>query len=235
MHIALASDAANQAFAPEPFTLFYQRSLYQSMRNLAGRVFQAADAGNVSDAIRAGVADLRKLEDRLLARFQALIEHPIDAQRIRCHGDYHLGQLLFTGNDFFIADFEGEPIRPLSERRLKRSALRDVAGMLRSFHYAAFSDVFASADRSPLSLDRETARGWADYWYARVAATFLNGYLEPVRAAAVLPSDHGDLATLLDACTLEKAVYELGYELNNRPGWAGVPLHGLLEMLREDG
>jgi maltose alpha-D-glucosyltransferase / alpha-amylase len=168
----------------------------------------------------------------VLRRFRRIIEEKVNGSRIRVHGDLHLGQVLYTGNDFFITDFEGEPIRPLTERRLKRSPLRDVAGMLRSFHYAAYATVMEQQERSRVSdEDRAVLERWARCWYAYVSAAFLNGYLSVMGDSPVLPSDRAELAKLLDVYLLEKAIYELGYELGNRPGWAAIPLHGLLQLL----
>ena len=236
MHVALAGEPDESAFAPEPFTLFYQRSLYQSMRNLTGRVMQLLGARSdlIPESVRAESRELLALEGTLLARFRRIIERKVDGLRIRCHGDYHLGQVLFTGKDFIITDFEGEPIRPLSERRLKRSPLRDVAGMLRSFHYAAFSSLMRDPrpPGSPMELELET---WAQAWYGIVAAEYLRRYLEVAKDAPFLPRQDEQLALLLDAYLLEKAVYELGYELNNRPDWTIIPLRGLLELLKQSG
>jgi maltose alpha-D-glucosyltransferase/alpha-amylase len=204
------------------------------MRNLSGRVLQtlAARIDTLPADVQADARELVGLEAELLGRFRRIIARKMRGLRIRCHGDYHLGQVLFTGNDFVITDFEGEPIRPLSERRMKRSPLRDVAGMLRSFHYAAYSaprqEPGAIAVRG--AADQE---GWVRAWYARVSATFLRAYLHATADAPFLPTDDDELGLLLDAYVLEKAVYELGYELNNRPDWAIIPVRGVLEMLHQ--
>jgi maltose alpha-D-glucosyltransferase / alpha-amylase len=236
MHLALAGGRGDAAFAPEPFTIFYQRSVYQNMRNLTGRVLQRLDRarGSLPHAVAEPAADLVGREQELLRRFQRVIDDKLGGQRIRVHGDYHLGQVLFTGKDFIITDFEGEPIRPLSERRMKRSPLRDVAGMLRSFHYAVYAGLFGRGEGSGIrALDRPGLEPWANFWYASVAATFLRAYFETAGAAAFLPGDREQRILLLDAFTLEKAVYELGYELDNRPEWAVIPLRGLLQLLHE--
>ena len=152
--------------------------------------------------------------------------------RIRCHGDYHLGQVLYTGRDIAIIDFEGEPGRPLSQRRLKRSALTDVAGMLRSFHYAASGSLFRT--KSSGSVRPEDAAGldvWARHWYLWVSATFLRGYREATLDADFLPTSDEEWAVLLDALLLQKAFYELTYELNNRPDWVSIPLQGILSLV----
>ena len=158
--------------------------------------------------------------------------------RIRTHGDYHLGQVLYTGRDFVVLDFEGEPARPLSERRLKRSALRDVAGMLRSFQYAVHAALAEATRRGavPEGARRELER-WLAAWERWAGAAFLGAYLRRARAGsdtpAFLPASRADLALLLDVFLLEKAVYELGYELNNRPAWVGIPLAGIQRILAE--
>ncbi|MGH7551391.1 MAG: putative maltokinase [Longimicrobiales bacterium] len=239
MHLVLASDPDEPAFAPEPFTMFYQRSLYQSMRNLTGRVLQqlAARASSLPRQSQGLAQEVLAREGRLLDRFRRIIDHKINAVRFRVHGDYHLGQLLYTGNDFFITDFEGEPIRPLSERRIKRSPLRDVAGMLRSFHYAAnvslLEELEGAAGAPATGLVLAQVEPWAKFWYSAVAAIFLEAYLETASAGAFLPADTTEIALLLDVYLLEKAVYELSYEMNNRPDWSAIPLTGLLEMLEE--
>ncbi|PYR57744.1 MAG: alpha-amylase, partial [Acidobacteria bacterium] len=150
--------------------------------------------------------------------------------RIRVHGDYHLGQVLWSEGDFYILDFEGEPARPLAERRVKESPLKDVAGMLRSFNYAAYAALFAHASARPAEFDR--LEQWAKAWQVWTAASFLKGYLKAAADATFLPADPVQRASLLDLFLLDKAFYELNYELNNRPEWIRIPLRGILELLR---
>jgi maltose alpha-D-glucosyltransferase/alpha-amylase len=234
LHLALASDPEDPQFAPEPITPFYQRSLYQSMRNLAGRVFPPLRKAlpNLPPEVRGLAEQVLALEGEVLQRFQRVARSRIDAARIRCHGDYHLGQVLYTGKDFVIIDFEGEPARPLSERRLKRPALRDVAGMLRSFAYAA---CVACRDQRRGGLVRPddvlALAPWVTFWQVWVSVAFLKAYLDTARGAVFLPRDREALQVLLDAHLLEKAVYEVGYDLNNRPDWLNVPLNGVLQVL----
>ena len=235
LHNTLSSDEDNRDFAPEPFTVFYQRSLYQSMRNLTGRVFQglSTHTAMLPEAVRAETQQVLALQDDLLQRFRRLIEIRIDGTRIRCHGDYHLGQVLYTGKDFVITDFEGEPLHPLSERRLKRSPLRDVAGMIRSFHYAAHAPLIRGEPGIVLrAIDRTMLDRWAQAWYSWVSAAFLAGYFNAAQPRLIPPTT-AELEVLLDAYLLEKAVYEMGYELNNRPDWLSIPLHGLLDLLEK--
>ncbi|HEY7066172.1 MAG TPA: maltose alpha-D-glucosyltransferase [Chloroflexota bacterium] len=234
LHCALASDDASRDFAPEPISSFYQRSLYQSMRTLAVWTYQTlrkAQAG-MPEATQEAAQQVLALQGDVLGRFQAVTQRPIAATRIRTHGDYHLGQVLYTGKDFVIIDFEGEPARPLSERRLKRSPLRDVAGMLRSYHYAVCAALRATEARGLLEPEHAAVLGpWAAFWQQWVCATFLRGYLEVAGEASFVPTSREELKVLLDAHLLEKAVYELGYELNNRPDWVGIPLQGILQVM----
>jgi len=230
LHLALASDPSEASFAPEPFTSLYRHSIYQSMRNQAARVFQLLRhrIRGLPEEMRQEAQALANRQGEVEQRFHALVDRKITALRIRIHGDYHLGQVLHTGKDFIIIDFEGEPARPLSERRLKRSPLRDVAGMLRSFHYAAYHAICTAACRPE---DRPAMEKWAEFWHRWVAAAFLQSYLAVATSGAFLPHTQEELQILLDAFCLEKAVYELGYELNNRPHWVRIPLLGIQQML----
>jgi maltose alpha-D-glucosyltransferase/alpha-amylase len=155
--------------------------------------------------------------------------------RTRCHGDYHLGQVLYTGNDFMIIDFEGEPAKSLAERRRKRSPLLDVAGMLRSFHYAAYTALFNEIDNGTIRPDAQPEmERWADFWYVWVSATFLKAYLDTSGDAVFMPKSRDETRVLLNAYQLDKAVYELGYEMNNRPTWVRIPLWGILQMMEQN-
>jgi maltose alpha-D-glucosyltransferase/alpha-amylase len=242
LHLALAAETADPEFAPEPFGTLYQRSLYQSMRTLTGRSLQLLDerSGRLEGQAAELAARLLGRRGDILGHFAALLEGKLAAQRIRIHGDYHLGQVLYTGRDFLIIDFEGEPARALSERRIKRSPLRDVAGMLRSFDYAAHSELARQIEGALVSRDDAPAlAGWARWWQHWVSARFLAAYLERLGwqdggdggEGGLLPPAADDLSTLLDVYLLEKAIYELRYELNNRPDWVAIPLAGILELL----
>jgi maltose alpha-D-glucosyltransferase / alpha-amylase len=157
---------------------------------------------------------------------------PLVGQRMRVHGDYHLGQVLYTGSDFFIIDFEGEPARTPTERRRLRSPLADVAGMIRSFHYAAFGVLAMPLPGAQIRPeDRELLEPWAHVFYQTTANAFLNSYLATAESAPFLTGNLDQLRTLLDIQLVEKALYELLYELNNRPSWTELPLRGLLSLL----
>ncbi len=234
LHLALASRTDDPGFAPEAFTPGYQRPLHQGMRNLTGRVFQLLRQRlkNLPDTVRPDAQQVLNLEAEILNRFHSLLDQQLTALRIRTHGDYHLGQVLYTGKDFMIIDFEGEPARTLQERRLKRSPLQDVAGMLRSFHYAAYAAFFEQLNLGVVQPRGQAGlEAWARFWYGWVSVAFLKTYLEVVGSAPFQPATLGEVRILLNAYLLEKAVYELGYELNNRPDWVKIPLQGILQTL----
>jgi maltose alpha-D-glucosyltransferase / alpha-amylase len=231
MHVALASERQHTDFAAEPFTPFYRRAVYQSMRTLADRALTTLrdQAKRLPEDTRPDAERVLPLKNEILGRFRFILEQKITAMRIRGHGDYHLGQVLFTGKDFVITDFEGEPAQPVGERRSKGSPLRDAAGMLRSFHYAALT-ALKTGDFRPEELAR--LNGAANGWVFWVSAIFLRNYLEAAASGGFLPGSRPELKGLLDLYLLQKAVYELNYELNNRPPWVGVPLRGILEILQ---
>jgi maltose alpha-D-glucosyltransferase/alpha-amylase len=235
LHVALASNTDDPDFAPEPFSLLYQRSLYQSMRNHSGQMFQLLK--NNLNALRGVVLDealkVLDLQGEVLNRFRTVISRKITARRTRIHGDFHLGQVLYTGKDYVIIDFEGEPARPLTERRIKRSPVRDVAGMLRSFHYAAYTSLFGHLGSAIVRPeDLVVLEPWARLWNVWVCSTFLNSYLEHAAPGGFLPADREELNILLNVYLFEKALYELGYDLNNRPEWVRIPLAGILQLLQ---
>jgi len=231
LHLALASRPSDPAFAPEPFSTLYQRSIYQSMRNLSARVFQVLRArmDRLPEDVRGQARSALECEPAVSQRYHAVLDRKITAMRIRTHGDYHLGQVLFTGKDFVIIDFEGEPARSLTERRLKRSPLRDVAGMLRSFHYVAHHAIFARLSRPE---DLPAMEQWGNFWQLWVSTGFLRSYLEVAGKGEFLPRETEQIQVLLEAFCLDKAVYELGYELNNRPEWIKLPIQGILQLVQ---
>jgi maltose alpha-D-glucosyltransferase/alpha-amylase len=234
MHIALSSNIDDPNFAPESFSSHYQRSLYQSMRNLTSQNLPLLQKRlrTLPEAVREEAKKVLDLQDKILKRFRSVLDRKISAMRIRVHGDYHLGQVLFTGKDFVIIDFEGEPARSLSSRRIKRSPLRDVAGMLRSFHYAANAPLIGKTGGSVFRPeDVAHLESWAHCWNLWVSAAFLSAYLETSAQGSFLPRLREEISSLLFVYLLEKSIYELGYELNNRPDWVKLPLRGILQLL----
>jgi maltose alpha-D-glucosyltransferase/alpha-amylase len=235
MHRALLGPPEDPTFGPEPYTPFSRRSLYQSMRNLAVRSFETlrTHAPGLAQEDRALAEEVLAAEPRVLQRLKAVTDRGLRDVRMRCHGDYHLGQVLFVGRDFAITDFEGEPARPMGERRLKRSPLTDVAGMLRSFDYAVETSLLRASEGTGLRAeDRPLVEPWARAWLAWVSASFLTGYRRAVAGAGIVSEETAELEAVLDTYLLEKNLYEVGYELNNRPAWVAIPLRGIRARLR---
>jgi maltose alpha-D-glucosyltransferase / alpha-amylase len=236
LHRVLASGTDSPAFAPEPFTALYQRSVYQSMRNLTGEVFRQLPRKltAIPAAYRPLAAQVLDLKNKALHLFEAIKTTKLYASRIRCHGDYHLGQVLYTGDDFVIIDFEGNAARSVGERRLKTSPLRDVAGMLQSFHHAVSSSLssrLAQGDRGPVDLiHAESAR---QYWYKWVCAIFLRSYLETAASCSFIPPEKRQLRIMLDAFVLEKALYDLGVELASPSDRIANPLQAISQLCQE--
>ncbi len=230
LHTALSSDPEDPAFAPERISPLDQRSIYQSISGLSMRSIDL-----LRTQLRKLPADAREdankvleQEARIGAILKSFLSRRINTARIRIHGDYHLGQVLYTGHDFVIIDFEGEPTRTLYERRLKRLAMRDVAGMLRSFSYASQA-ALRSQQAAPERLAELQA--WARFWVDSVSAVFLKSYLSTAGPAPWVPQNQEDLELQLTTMLLEKALYELRYELNLRPDWVRIPLRGVLDLV----
>ena len=229
MHIALASDTSNPAFAPEPFTPNYQRSMYSSLRKLVRDRFTLLEAtmAKLAPDVQTVAKKVLMLEDKILECFSEVHQIRINGMKTRIHGDLHLGQVLFTGKDFVIIDFEGEPGVSFSERRLKKNPLKDVAGMMRSVHYAAFGKILLNENYR--DRDLEFIEAWAEQWQHYVGRFFLSAYMETM-GMTTLSNEHD---VLIRTFLLEKAVYELGYELNGRPDWTIIPLRGILYHMRQ--
>jgi len=231
LHMALASDPADPAFAPERISPQDQRSIYQSLNAVAMRSLELlrSQLNRLPEDAKDEAKRVLELEPRITQALRAFLARRLTTTRIRVHGDYHLGQVLYTGHDFVIIDFEGEPTRTLYERRLKRLALRDVAGMLRSFDYASQA-ALRSGNFVPESGPRLEA--WAHFWVDSVSAAFLHSYLTTAGSASFVPQTAEDLDLQLSTMLLEKALYELRYELNSRPDWVRIPLRGILEVVQ---
>lgn len=232
LHLILAQAQDQPEFAPEPLTLEYRRARHRSMLESWKQIVGLLAERSVQNSpLHQEAEKLLAHEARVLAVFQTLLDVEQGGLRIRCHGDYHLGQVLWTGSDYVITDFEGEPARPLQDRRLKHSPLYDVAGMLRSFDYASWTGL----SRSEAEGRREELEPWTTYWSRWVRAQFLGEYVAHVRDAPFWPRSSKDTEQLLIVHQLEKAVYELGYELNNRPEWVAIPLKGINEIVQNGG
>jgi maltose alpha-D-glucosyltransferase/alpha-amylase len=230
MHLGLASPTHDPAFMPEPLNSKDIDVVRDDLIAHASSAFDAlkANVARLPDGVleRAGLVLSRRT--LVLDRFRQLAAGEIHALRTRIHGDYHLGQVLRSKGDFVILDFEGEPARSLAERRTKQSPLKDVAGMLRSFSYAAFSALMKYSTRRPEDFSR--LEPWAHLWEQSVSSAFLRTYCEYARGVEVVPSEPRIFEQLLEAYVIDKAFYELVYELNNRPSWVMIPLTGILSL-----
>jgi maltose alpha-D-glucosyltransferase / alpha-amylase len=231
MHIALASQPQEPGFEPEEFSLHYQSSLYAGLYSLVRGNFQTLERQlpHLPAHVRAEAEALAQLRPAILKTFKRLNMRKLEAWKIRTHGDYHLGQVLFTGEDFRIIDFEGEPARPFSERRLKRSPLKDVAGMMRSFHYAAYAALLQNEN---LGIEQmKVLQVQAETWYKKTSDLYLESYRTTAGKEVFFPQNPEDFKILLETFILEKAVYELNYELVYRPGWVLIPINGIRAIM----
>jgi 1,4-alpha-glucan branching enzyme len=228
MHVALASRPQDAAFGPEPLDRPTREAIAGAARAELVRVLDrlGARGAELSDAARTSLAAVRKRAKSFVARPPEVTTFEDAGVKMRVHGDLHLGQVLFTGSDFVLIDFEGEPARSIEERKAKRSPLVDVAGMLRSFHYAAVSALRAQPESS-----RGALASWASLWQSAVSAAFVHGWLEAANGTVVVPREPAATRALLELFLLEKGVYEVAYEMNHRPDWVDIPLEGLREIL----
>jgi len=232
MHLALASHPDEPDFAPEPFSDFHRNSLYHGVRVLSMRAFELLKAGPLPQAAQAVAGELIRREAEVHARLQTVRDCRISLMRIRNHGDYHLGQVLHTGKDFVIIDFEGDPSRPVGQRRRKFCPLRDVACMLRSLDRAAHAALLGQIPGViPHQDAAESLRGWAGCWSRWASALFLAGYLDTAGRAAFLPGTAEEMRLLLRFYLLEEALEELRHELTQNSGQVHIPVQGLLEIL----
>ncbi|MDQ4106602.1 MAG: maltose alpha-D-glucosyltransferase [Actinomycetota bacterium] len=231
LHEAFAAPTDNPAFAPEHASKREVEGWKKGIVKELDRTLRLLERrrDRLPEEVRPEVDRLLELRDAAEDRIRYAAGDDVEVVKTRHHGDYHLGQVLVVSNDFQIIDFEGEPARPLEERRAKHSPLRDVAGMLRSFNYAAESAIMdVGAERED---QIETLEEWVKDWERNVREAFLEGYAEGAREAASYPEDEEHARQLIDLFTLEKALYEIRYELDNRPDWVGIPVKGVLDLV----
>jgi maltose alpha-D-glucosyltransferase/alpha-amylase len=234
LHRILAGEKKDPVFAPEPIDPHYQRSFFEAVKGLTVRTFRELKGElNGLPKVEQNLAkEVLGMEKSILKRMEGLIQEKIEAKRIRCHGDYQLRQLLHTGKDFIIIDFEGEPGRHWSIRKLKRSPFRDVASMLRSFHYAAQTALSSEAVQDFFSSENAPLlRQWSRLWYQWVSAAFLRSYLKECDDGDFLPKNPKAMEILLTTHMFEKCIYEISFELEYRPQFLKIPLQGILQLM----
>ncbi|MGZ4789807.1 MAG: maltose alpha-D-glucosyltransferase, partial [Terriglobales bacterium] len=233
LHNALASHPEIPAFTPEPFTDFYRFGLYHGIIGQANRVLDAlrnACPRIGGDALN----ECRRLLDRendLRASLLPLRDERISGMRLRIHGDLHLSQLQFTGNDVIIMNFDGDPTRSSTERRLKRSSLRDVACMVRSLHYVSYAVLFGQVPGIVAGGDAQQLEKWADAWRTSMSATLVKSYFDAAGNSEFLPQTSKERRILLRTYMIEKCLKEIMHELEYRPNWLRIPVRGLLDLL----
>lgn len=230
MHKALASNKRNVDFKPEIFDAHHRNEFYKHVELLIDEKFflLSQNMTEIADDLKISAQTLIDKKESIKAFFKRTLSQNTSSKIIRIHGDYHLGQVLFTGNDFIILDFEGEPDKSNAQRRLKYSPLKDVAGMLRSFSYAAYAVLYNKYSDNP-TLQKQL-EPWAKEWYNYAGRIFLDVYFDEIKEADLLESMH-DLLPLIQVFLFEKAIYELGYELNNRKAWVNIPMTGVMQFV----
>ena len=234
LHLVLASRREDPVFAPEPYTDFYRHGMYHGLLARLGRTMEQLKTAlpRLPESVRADAQSAIDCQESVRGRYRYLRDQRFSAARIRVHGDYHLGQVLYTGKDFVILDFEGDPGRPLSERRLKRSPLHDVAGMLDSFYHAAHAVLFGEAPgviAKPESLDALEA--WAKSWSKMVSADFLSAYLAAPGIGELLPQNPEHIRELDRIFLIDLALRKLAFELTHAPERIRIPAHAINELV----
>ena len=234
MHLALYAPEANEMFAPEHFNDDYRQFLHKRLTDLLERRYNLLidNYAKITDPVTQKLAwDFMEAKELIDEFAKDILTREIDSQRIRIHGDYHLGQVLATKNDYIIIDFEGEPESSITDRKIKHSPLKDVAGMIRSYHYAISAKMFN--DPETAKLDPARVQTAADRWYKLIQQTYMEKYLDTFGNPHPLFKNNNEINFLMLIYLLEKAVYELGYEISYRPDWVKIPLKGIVNVIRE--
>lgn len=235
MHLGLFAPDAADAFSPESFTPEYRQFLHRRFTDLLDRRYNLLiDNYKVlaQDPVTWELAwAFMEAREMIKAFVEEILTRPMHSQRIRIHGDYHLGQVLATGNDYIIIDFEGEPESSIAERKIKHSPLKDVAGMIRSYHYAVSAKLFNSVETENIPSDR--LQLVSERWYKLIKDTYLDAYFDTFGWPHPLFRNQSEINYLLLLYLLEKAVYELGYEISYRPSWVKIPLKGIVDVIQE--
>ncbi|MEJ2615297.1 MAG: hypothetical protein P8Z35_10075 [Ignavibacteriaceae bacterium] len=230
LHLALSSNYDNKDFAPEPYSTFYQRSIYQTLRSTTKNAFRLLrkHLNDLDKDLQREAKKVLELEEEIIDYIALILRDKISAKRIRIHGDYHLRQILFTGKDFIITNFEGPSSMAFSERRMKRGALRDVASVIWSFHFAAFVASFTEDIQSKTEIAR--SEQFARQWWLYIGNRFLNSYLDNINHSDFLPKEKDEIQYLFHFNLLEKILQELTNCLNENSPWLNIPFKGLQYM-----
>ena len=232
LHRALASNGEDSTWSMEAFSTLYQRSIFQSMRGLVQRNFQTLTERlpSLPDDEKQRATQILAAEKEIIAFLHKITGTRLSANKCRIHGDFHLCQALFTGKDFVFIDFEGEPVHSLSGRRLKRSPLLDVAGMIRSFHYAAMTALAHHGATNP--EDVQMLEPWLEAWSVYVSGSYLHTYIAAMKGSKLIPEDRDELALMVRCFLMQKVISELGHELSQHNS-IDISLRGIEMLLRE--
>ncbi len=233
MHLSLISGRQLKNFEPEPYNDTYREWLHKHLMHLLkGRLVMIDHNHNKLDEEATKMVEVLRNKSSFIARFFDQVKtKPLYSLRTRIHGDFHLGQVLYTGSDFIIIDFEGEPESSIVERKIKHSPMKDVAGMIRSFHYAVSSKLYFSNETK--QMDRQRLQRANDRWFYLIRDTFMETYMAAMGKDNEVYYNKSEINFLLHLHLMEKAIYELGYELNGRPDWVKIPLKGIEQVVNE--
>jgi maltose alpha-D-glucosyltransferase/alpha-amylase len=232
MHLALAA-IPTKDFQPEEFSLHYQRSLFSAMQSLVREGFQSLQKrfNDLPNEIKQEADDVYRSKDVIINILKRIYSKKLDVVKVRHHGNYHLDKVLLTGKDVVIQDFGGDPIRTFSERRIKRSPLRDVADMICSFYYVAYEGFFGN--HHVTAEERGSLLPFARQWAYYMSSFFIKSYLKTVKDSAIIPKDKNDLRILGQTLLLQKALYHFNVELNTRPDKVIIPLHIIGSIIKD--
>ncbi|HZI31314.1 MAG TPA: phosphotransferase, partial [Candidatus Binatia bacterium] len=236
LHLALASGGDGEEFSKEPMTPHYLRGVFQSMRSLAMQNLRLLrkQLKSLPDGLAPIAQRVLDLEATILGHYRQLIEKQPAARRIRIHGDFHLGQVLWTGRDFVFLDFEGDVSLPISERRIKHSPLRDAARMLRSFHHAAYAGFYQQVELGLIAHENlPKFEPWLRHWNLAISRSYLQAYCQKLEHSEILPGDEEQLRTMLLAYLLNQVLDELGHELRRGSKNIRVSLQAILILTEE--
>ena len=233
LHNALSQHTADNEFDKEESSLHYQRSLYSGLQTRTRTSLDKLEKklNHLPEVTAREALEVLNMRRDILSCFREIYDHKIPVMKIRTHGDFDLKQILWTGKEYIMNSFEGDPSKSFSERRIRRSAMRDLAAMIRSLHYAAYSNIISS------EFDQQRREGdleeWAETWHYYISRLYIKGYLDKAGDKDYIPGSHEDFKILMYTFLLEKALSELNYELDNRPEWIIIPLRGIKAILRE--
>ena len=230
LHLALSSNYNDKSFAPEPYSSFYQRSIYQTLRSTTKNAFRLLkkNINNLDKNLQKEAKKVLEFEEEMIDYIALILKDKINAKRIRIHGDYHLKQILFTGKDFIVTNFEGPVSMPLNERRMKRVALRDVASMVWSFYFAAYVASFTEDIQTKAEIAK--SEQFAQQWWLYIGNRFLHSYLKSTGNSDFLPNDKNEIEYLFHFYLLEKILLELTNCLTENSPWLNIPFKGLQYM-----